>query len=70
MLVDSLIKMNEGSGFSSFSFLIERDSEVWVFHPADKIIGGERHSIDYGECRWRFSDLGLEQASHRHGMLS
>ena len=32
-----------------FSFLIERDLKVWVFYPADKIIGGERGGVNHGK---------------------
>ena len=63
LLVNGLIKADEGSSFGSFGFLIERDSKVRVFHPSDKIIGGERRSVNHGECRWRYNNFGLEQAS-------
>ena len=49
LLVDSLIKTNEGTGFSSFGFLIEGDLKVQVFHPSDEIISGERRSVNHGE---------------------
>ena len=51
LLVDGLVEAYEGSSFSSFGFLIERDLKVWVFHPADKIISGERRGVDHGQCR-------------------
>ena len=70
LLVNSLIQTNEGTGFGSFGFLIERDSKVQVFHPSDEIIGGERRGVDHGERRWRYSNLRLEQASCRCGMLA
>ena len=70
LLVNGLIETNEGSGFGSFSFLIERDSKVWVFHPADKIIGGEGRSVNHSECRWRHDSLRLEQARCRCGVLA
>ena len=63
LLINGLVKTNEGSGFSSFCFLIERDSEVWVFHPTDKIISSERRSVNHGKRRWRCSNLRLEQTS-------
>ena len=63
LLINGLIETNEGTGFSSFGFLIESDSKVQIFHPTDEIIGGERCSVDHGERRWRYSNLRLEQAS-------
>ena len=63
LLVNGLVKTNEGTGFGSFGFLIERDSKVRVFHPANEVTGGERRGVNHGECRWRYNILRLEQAS-------
>ena len=62
LLVNGLIEMNEGTGFSSFGFLIERDLKVQVFHPTNEIISGERCGVNHGKRRWGCNNFRLEQA--------